>query len=275
MIIFVTALPIEAKPFIVQYNLKQRTLHGFRFYENDNIRLIISGTGKIASAVAATIMLTQNLVHDESVLVQIGFAGTADREKKSGSLWLINSITDHSTNRAYYPDMIVKHPFRESGIRTVDSVLKSPYSDEYGSELIDMEASGFYQAGIRFVKAHQIIIFKIVSDHLDIENLSEEQLEKNMNAWRQSVCPYIELAHDELARDRNEEPPGQQDEIQTIRERLRLTETQFNQLRYAAQAYGIRRRRKFVFPETTSDTDNLTIEKRNWLFRKMIHELNQ
>lgn len=138
-----------------------------------------------------------------------------------------------------------------------------------------MEASGFYQAGIRFAKAHQLILFKIVSDHLDFENLSEEQLEKNMNAGCHSVFPYIELAHDELARDRSAEPPDQQDELQIIRDRLHLTETQFNQLRYAVQAYGIRRRRKFEFPETASDTENLTVERRNRLFRKMIHELNQ
>ena len=52
MINILTALPCEAKPLIHHYRLNGRQVHGFRIYENSDMRLIVSGIGKVAAAAA-------------------------------------------------------------------------------------------------------------------------------------------------------------------------------------------------------------------------------
>ena len=59
MLYIVTALYIEAKPLISLFNLKKDNIYTkFQVFSNKNIKLIISGTGKIKSATALTYLIS-------------------------------------------------------------------------------------------------------------------------------------------------------------------------------------------------------------------------
>ena len=60
MINIIIAIQCEAKPLLKHYGLKGSTDHGpFRIYEGEDMRLILSGIGKIAAAAATSYAFTR------------------------------------------------------------------------------------------------------------------------------------------------------------------------------------------------------------------------
>ena len=140
----------EAKPLIKYFNLKKSN-DKFQIYENEKISLIISDRGAINSAIATTYLLsTRNL----SNIINFGIAGSS--KYRIGEIFLVNKINDN-----LFPDILISHPFRESEIKCFDKVVT-----EGNYKLVDMESEGFFKASIKFLKAHQIHLIKIVSDNL-------------------------------------------------------------------------------------------------------------
>jgi len=140
----------EAKPLIKYFNLKKIN-DKFQIYENEKISLIISDRGSLNSAIATTYILsTRNL----SNIINFGIAGSS--KYRIGEIFLINKI-----NENLFPDILISHPFRESEIKCFDEVVT-----EGNYKLVDMESEGLFKASIKFLKAHQIHLIKIVSDNL-------------------------------------------------------------------------------------------------------------
>jgi len=144
MLNIVTALKIEAEPIIKHFKLKSRD----GIYQNENINLIITGQGKIKSAINTALLLSK---YDWPTL-NIGTAGSDKYDINQG--FFIHKITDTDTGHNYYPDFF-KLPSEE--IHTVSKIGKY-------YNLTDMEASGFFEAAYKFLNVNEIIIYKIVSD---------------------------------------------------------------------------------------------------------------
>lgn len=170
-----TALHCEAKPLIDRFELKKDPdSHKFDLFENDTMILIVSGIGKIRSAVASTYLLSKRNSTDVSVILNLGICGAFGKEHKIGELHYINKITDHAGGRQYFPDPILRLGLREASLETFDNPVEKTNGLRVESDLADMEASGFFQAASMFVETHQIYCLKIVSDFLELSNISKD-----------------------------------------------------------------------------------------------------
>ena len=173
MIYIVTALAQEAIPLIQHFKLKKDLSHTkFDIYRNDMIKLIVTGTGKLKSAVATTYLLLKEPPKKSDKILNFGICGSGLEKHKSGQIFLINKIEDVNSGKSYYPEIIFSHLLPEATIVTYEKpVIKSKTSNSV-SELVDMEVSGFYEAANTFVQSHNIIILKVVSDHLGGEKFT-------------------------------------------------------------------------------------------------------
>ena len=184
MIYLVIALNQEALPIIRHFKLKKNLNHNkFDVYENDQIKLIISGTGKIKSAIATTYILLKEPPKKSDKILNIGICGSVSEKNKIGQIQVINKIEDNSSDKIYYPEILYTHNFSESALTTYEvPIYKSKHKNT--DKLIDMEASGFFESANMFVLSHNIIILKIVSDYLSDEKFSgafvQSLIEKNI-----------------------------------------------------------------------------------------------
>ncbi len=144
MLNIITALKIEAEPIIKHFKLKSNN----NIYQNEKINLIITGSGKIKSAINTALLLSKYPYKS----LNIGIAGSNLFEIGEG--FFINKITDTDTGFNYYPDFF-KEPSEE--------IFCISKPNKYFS-LVDMESSGFFEAAYKFLNVEQIILYKIVSD---------------------------------------------------------------------------------------------------------------
>ncbi len=165
----------EAKPLIKYFDLK-KVNDKFPIYENEKITLIISNQGKLNSAIATTFLLSTREI---SNIINFGIAGSS--EFKIGEIFLVNKI-----NNKFFPDILLSHPFSESEIICFDEVVESG-----NYKLVDMESEGFFKAGIKFLKAHQIHLIKIVSDNLLCFRPSDEFMNNLITPHLKNIEKYI------------------------------------------------------------------------------------
>ena len=159
MIHIVTALPSEAKPLIQHYRLKGHSAeNGFRLYENDIIRLIISGIGKCAAAAACAYL--QGLEpKGKHIWLNFGIAG--HNTLSIGEAILAHKVIDAATNAVWYPPLLFTPPCETAVVISVDQ----PKTSYIASIACDMEASGFYATASRFNSSELIHVFKVISDN--------------------------------------------------------------------------------------------------------------
>ncbi len=171
MIGIICAYLKEAKPLIKYFDLKKIN-EKFSIYENEKISLIISGQGKLNSAIATTYLLSTKKI---SNIINFGIAGSP--EFKIGEIFLINKI-----NNKFFPDILISHTFRESEIICADEV-------KIGGEfkLVDMESEGFFKAAIKFLKAHHIYLIKIVSDNLECFKPDDKFMDELINPHLENI----------------------------------------------------------------------------------------
>lgn len=194
MIYIVCALYIEAKFFIEKFNLKKNNLlNEFQVFENENIKLIISGVGRIKSAIAVSYLAMKFDIKENDFIFNIGFCGSLDRNKNLADIILISKIESAYNFKKFYPDMLYKHNFLEGALRTFDTIIENynihikdsktelNSNDDYNvisissqkelqNNYIDMEAYGFFEAAGIFFKKDKIIVLKVISDILTEEN---------------------------------------------------------------------------------------------------------
>lgn len=163
-----TALDCEAKPLINFFELKKdKTQYPFQVYSNDLIVLSVSGVGKVAmaGAVAYIMALFSNSIMP--VLLNVGIAGHAIGP--IGSLYAATKIVDVETGKRFYPQLINADWLITSEIKT----MAAPCLEYKENCLYDMEASAFYEMGVRFTNSELTHSLKIVSDTKEssIENI--------------------------------------------------------------------------------------------------------
>jgi adenosylhomocysteine nucleosidase len=238
LIDIVTALHCEAKPLITKFNLKKDTASTkFDLFRSSDVSLIVSGMGKIRSAAATTFLLHTGGVPE--AVVNIGICGSANAHWKLGSLFVINKVTDHASGREFYPDLVYKFGLEESAVETFDKPVVMENISGMDLGLVDMEASGFFQSASLFLESHRIVCLKIISDFLELSNISKDfisgligknvpSIEKVLSVLKRAYRPAPALSH------------AEQEWLGKIRKQLRLTETQHHQLVDWAKSYKVR-----------------------------------
>lgn len=164
MIQLITALPCEAQPLINHFRLKKQTASTFKVYQNDTITLIVSGIGKLRSAIATTYLLTTIDDLSSTFLFNIGICGSSKKDP-IGTPFLIHKIVDHSTQKNYFLDIPPHDDFKRAVLETFDQPVLN--TNQTTSHLVDMEAFGYYTAAMIFLPKRHVQCLKIVSDHLE------------------------------------------------------------------------------------------------------------
>lgn len=170
MITICAALEPEVSWLKERYELKKVTSDLF-YSEENNMRLLITGIGPMRAAISVAALFGSDKGRDLSrdVLINIGSCGAECQGKRVvGEIYRINKISDELNHKTYYPDMIINTGFKEAEIVSDNKIFR--YDKDFeglsGSDVIlhDEEASGIYLAAIRFLKQHNIIFLKVVSD---------------------------------------------------------------------------------------------------------------
>lgn len=198
-------------------------------YEGKEVALVISGMGKMASCIATSHLLTK--YPEGALVVNLGIAGSTEREILLGTPLLVHKITDLETNRDYYPDILFRHPFLESSLHTCDRPQDSESIIREG--LVDMEASGFFEAARVFAPLHRIVVVKVVSDYLEYAIPAKDQVV----SWIATQMELIDSTLQNAQKDFAERDILSEDEMLILKgltEKLRLTRSQQEQLQNLA-----------------------------------------
>ncbi|AAS68824.1 phosphorylase [Leptospira interrogans] len=170
MIFISVALFAEAKPLIENLGLNiLRNKTVFPIYQNENHALVISGTGKIYSAMSVVFLLNEfkDQISDSSWILNFGVCGARKDISEIGKSFLIHKITDEGSFKNVYPDILFHSPIPESALRTFDKPIFDDVVSELPNTLVDMEAFGFFTASRKFFSSDKIRVVKIVSDNLN------------------------------------------------------------------------------------------------------------
>ncbi|HOJ10045.1 MAG TPA: nucleoside phosphorylase [Clostridiales bacterium] len=195
MVFIVTALMIEAAPIIKHFKLKKdMSVHKYQVYKNSAIVLIISGVGKVRSAMASVYLLSNHEITGTDIFLNIGFCGAGSTKYPPGSMLLINKITDIDTGKDYYPDVFINQALPREAICCYSRPLHKEDLKSQTEIFCDMESSGIMEAANKFIYAHQVVILKVISDYLTPENLNKDQLQTLL----ENHMPYIEQIINEL-----------------------------------------------------------------------------
>lgn len=198
MITVFIAMKQEAAPLIGRLSLKHTPSPIFETYENDRVRLIITGLGKINAASAAGFCLGR--YGKDTHYINYGTA--AGDNTQIGQTFFAAQIIDEASGREYFPD-IADHSFPHVSLHTVDKPILISNSPESISEklpIYDMEAFGIFSALKNAVTPDRITIIKTVTDSGTPDFLKTKQMLENS---ADTVCDYIEKLADETEEHNN------------------------------------------------------------------------
>lgn len=162
-VLIVTALKSEAKPLIANYSLNPVKESHLTLYQKNAFSLLICGVGKQKASESLTAFLQD--YPDEYLLVNVGIAGGNPETTKIGELYVIHKIIDENSKREWFPDILLKHGLKTSELTTVENAVTDGSAGF--KNLVDMEASALFEAGIKCIPAHRMVFLKIVSDAMD------------------------------------------------------------------------------------------------------------
>lgn len=167
MLYIITALYLEAQPFIVELDLTQDPINRrFPIYKNDQTYLLITGSGELNASIGVTYLLTLFKPGPNDLLLNFGLCAAKYKEDTIGSMFLCHKLHDHATGRDYYPDMMISLPFLERSIETCPIAVGSQLSpSEIKNPLIDMESYAIMYSASYYMQPHQFLFLKVVSDH--------------------------------------------------------------------------------------------------------------
>jgi adenosylhomocysteine nucleosidase len=166
----IAALDCEAKPLVARLRLHRRDdCRAFKVFEGDNLRLLISGTGKLAAATATAyaVQLSENSAAssgDAAMFLNFGVAGHASAP--IGSTLVANAVLDAGSGQRWYPAQMFSLPCSTTSITTFDAP-NFDYSQPGG---YDMELSGMLSSAMYWTTIELVQSVKIVSDNRPRKN---------------------------------------------------------------------------------------------------------
>ncbi len=231
-VFMVVALAAEAKPLVEHWHMtRDSTVSSFPIFVNSDGThwLIQCGVGKIVAATAVGFLAQRAQATKNDAWLNIGIAGSATHSL--GTLIIGHKISDAGGLRNWYPSQIFQGPglglCPSTEIQTVDRP-----SDEYPkSGVVEMEASGFCGAAMRFGTVELVQAIKVVSDTPDhpIAQITKENVKGSIANKMKS----IELVVNELL-DLSREATSISSEplfYEELRRSIHFTVAQSHQLR--------------------------------------------
>ena len=166
----ITALKAESDPFIQHLSLKKDSALDFPYFVNQKLNVGLIGVGVGKKNIKSRINDFFKLInHKEVQFINVGIAGGKKSRTNIGDLFIINKILDDNSDKKYYPEIIIDHGLNESSITTVGAPVHDG-GKKYDT-LVDMEAHEIFSTCSRLVPVHNISIIKLVSDHMDGQEL--------------------------------------------------------------------------------------------------------
>jgi len=169
MLNIVTALKIEAESIIKKFRLKNKN----GIYSNDEMNLIITGSGKVKCAINTALLLHKYPYKT----INFGICGSSVYDVGEG--FYINKITDLDSGFDYYPEFI-------KGSANLFCLSKA----EKYYPLVDMESSGFFEACYKFLSVEKILLYKIVSDTPNVtfnKNIVPKLIESHLHVIEENL----------------------------------------------------------------------------------------
>lgn len=186
MLYILTALYCEARPFIDIYGMKKTRAPGrMQLFEGDSCRLAVGGAGPVNSVTAAAHILTRYSARPDDLLVNVGAAGSP--VFNVGDIVLCHKIVNTFTGRAFYPEMLYAHPFREGALGSVGGAA---YSSAY--DLTDMEGAFVYEAALAFLPSSQVYCVKVISDGMCPEIVTAEIIGELFLRTAGDICGWLD-----------------------------------------------------------------------------------
>lgn len=231
MIYIFQALFCESKNIIEKYNLcKDTEITKYQVFKNndDGICLTVTGSGMCEAAIAVSYICARFDVSEKDFIINAGICASLC---KNGT-FLCNKITDYTTKRTYYPDMLYKTGYPEAHLMTVPVVADSKLLDNISDDLADMEAAAVYQAAIHFVQPHHMFFLKTVSDNGQINDISKEYITGLMKKEENRFFELIETIRYFLQNNSENEADliENSEEFKTLCRDLHCSETMKNDL---------------------------------------------
>lgn len=162
------ALYPEAAPFVTHFRCKRSgEISNCQVFLGEDATIIVSGSGMLPAAVAVSHVLTLLPPAPTDLFANIGICGCPDKNVPLGTLFLAPKLTDNTTGRDYYPDLLYRHELPECPVITVPTVACTEAGLPSEHALYDMEAVGVWLAAKQHFSADRMCFLKIVSDHCD------------------------------------------------------------------------------------------------------------
>lgn len=237
-VLIVVALPVEARPLVSTLNLK---FHSHGEYRNEEFTLIVTGVGRISSAISTTKAFSLN--DDYVSVLNFGLCGSRNPNTNIGEMRYVNRIREVCTGRDFFPDPLIAHEWKESAIQCHDQPVQDPNVMDFDSfaEIVDMESAGFFQAASLFLPVHSIHCIKVVSDHLDTSRKSTKDIEELINNRASEISKYLRQISQSITAPKPKIPTHFQSSIDNIAKSWRLTKTQVHSLQKIALGASLRK----------------------------------
>jgi nucleoside phosphorylase len=182
----------EAVPFLNNISFDAVEKKPFPIYKKNRLYIIISGIGKVNSAIAASYIISG---HKIERMINLGSAGSLVDKYAIGDIFHINKTIEHDSriienprHKYLIPDIV--DGISSTSLVTTDFPVITPEEREKLSDsgtLVDMEGTSFLQACRAFnSKAY---LFKVVSDTPDNSDLHE--IIKNIRETRDLLYRYM------------------------------------------------------------------------------------
>ena len=160
MLYIVTALKPEAQAFVDKYKLKKSKLQSYTLFQNQNIKLIISGIGVINARLATQTLINNFDITDNDIFLNIGICASTCKHK-IGKLLEIGTVQYNTISYTFNPNK-----------QTIVCLNEEATTDIH--KTVDMESFGFYDAVIHNPAIKKFFIFKVVSDHFEPDKVTKE-----------------------------------------------------------------------------------------------------
>ncbi len=275
MKLILTALRQEARPIIEGLELKHDPAsRKIPVYAREGTLLVVSGIGKLYAAVA-----TAHAYHiagqpENCHLFNIGMCGGATDNVQLGQALRIHKIWDAANGREYFPDILLEMPLEDASLGTFDKPVKASNRPNLTCDLVDMEASGIFQAAHLFMSPLQMTFIKVVTDYLsftpgdypEMIRYFEESAESWLPILKETVD--LDLVNRILSSD-------QERFLSEVVKEMRFTKTQSLQLMEAAAGYVVRGGKDLEFFKPVLKIRPKHKSVRNEVFNSMLKDLNR
>lgn len=226
MIYVAVALTAEAKPLITYFKLKRdNKIKKYQVFKNEEIILIITGSGMIQGAIGTTYVLSSLNIREEDIFINLGICGAVKEIFQEGDIVLCNKITNNGNGKSFYPDMLFKHKFKEGTLESFSHVVDRSMESEIKGELVDMEGAGIYEAASLFFSQHQINIIKIISDYLDSRGITAEKVTHIVENGILKIDEWLNERKNFSVSEKEIFTLSEEDIMNVVEKNLRLTES--------------------------------------------------